>query len=243
MIASRAERGGEVDDAGSGLGGGWAVAGPAGHWNGMASRGGVVSACGTANAPAPAPMATAAPHPVDRDDPDPHPGEGVAVGKQLGHLIEAGLSRPSTPLRRTSTAGSISPDKVTPTIPTVPTPPSPRSATPTQTGSPPTCSASAAFRLPSLRSLAGLRAVQDRVLMPGAIFTNLQRHIGDQDSGGLSPEQFKTTRQGAATSVLLATSPRLQGIGGRYFVDCNETETVDSRTDTLAGVARHALMV
>ncbi|MDT7673179.1 MAG: hypothetical protein QOD82_1081 [Pseudonocardiales bacterium] len=78
-------------------------------------------------------------------------------------------------------------------------------------------------------------------LMPGAIFTNLQRHLGDQDSGGLPPEQFKSTQQGAATSVLLATSPRLQGIGGRYFVDCNETETVDSRTDTLAGVARYAL--
>jgi NAD(P)-dependent dehydrogenase (short-subunit alcohol dehydrogenase family) len=79
-------------------------------------------------------------------------------------------------------------------------------------------------------------------LMPGAIFTNLQRHLGDQDSGAaLPPEQFKSTQQGAATSVLLATSPRLQGIGGRYFVDCNETETVDSRTDTLAGVARYAL--
>ncbi|MDT7584989.1 MAG: hypothetical protein QOE32_2539 [Pseudonocardiales bacterium] len=79
-------------------------------------------------------------------------------------------------------------------------------------------------------------------LMPGAIFTNLQRHVGGADSGAaLPPEQFKSTQQGAATSVLLATSPRLQGIGGRYFVDCNETETVDSRTDTLAGVARYAL--
>ncbi|MDT7569519.1 MAG: hypothetical protein QOG76_8143 [Pseudonocardiales bacterium] len=79
-------------------------------------------------------------------------------------------------------------------------------------------------------------------LMPGAIFTNLQRHLGGEDSGAaLPPEQFKSTQQGAATSVLLATSPRLQGIGGRYFVDCNETETVDSRTDTLAGVARYAL--
>jgi NAD(P)-dependent dehydrogenase (short-subunit alcohol dehydrogenase family) len=79
-------------------------------------------------------------------------------------------------------------------------------------------------------------------LMPGAIFTNLQRHIGGADSGAaLPPEQFKTPQQGAATSVLLATSPRLQGIGGRYFVDCNETETVDRRTGTLAGAARYAL--
>jgi NAD(P)-dependent dehydrogenase (short-subunit alcohol dehydrogenase family) len=79
-------------------------------------------------------------------------------------------------------------------------------------------------------------------LMPGAIFTNLQRHVGGKDSGATLPaEQFKSTQQGAATSVLLATSPQLQGIGGRYFVDCNETETVDSPSGTLAGVARYAL--
>jgi hypothetical protein len=33
---------------------------------------------------------------------------------------------------------------------------------------------------------------------------------------------FKTVEQGAATSVLLATSPLLDGVGGRYFEDCNE---------------------
>jgi len=49
------------------------------------------------------------------------------------------------------------------------------------------------------------------------------------------------TEQGAATSVLLAVSPLLQGIGGRYFVDCNEAETVDRRTGNLGGVARYAL--
>ncbi|WP_445183570.1 SDR family NAD(P)-dependent oxidoreductase [Pseudonocardia sp. Cha107L01] len=79
-------------------------------------------------------------------------------------------------------------------------------------------------------------------LMPGMIYTNLQRHVGGTDSGAALPaEQFKTTQQGAATSVLLATSPRLQGIGGHYFVDCNETETLDSPSGTLAGVARYAL--
>jgi hypothetical protein len=30
-------------------------------------------------------------------------------------------------------------------------------------------------------------------------------------------------------------------VGGRYFVDCNETETVDVRSGTLHGVARYAL--
>ncbi|WP_116210413.1 SDR family NAD(P)-dependent oxidoreductase [Streptomyces olivoreticuli] len=78
-------------------------------------------------------------------------------------------------------------------------------------------------------------------LMPGAIYTNLQRHTGGRGSGKVPAELIKTTEQGAATSVLLATSPLLEGIGGRYFVDCNETETVDRRSGTLGGVARYAL--
>ena len=36
--------------------------------------------------------------------------------------------------------------------------------------------------------------------------------------------QWKTPEQGAATSVLVATSPLLDGVGGRYFEDCNEAE-------------------
>jgi NAD(P)-dependent dehydrogenase (short-subunit alcohol dehydrogenase family) len=64
-------------------------------------------------------------------------------------------------------------------------------------------------------------------LNPGAIPTNLQRHVG----GKLvtPPEKQKTTQQGAATSVLLATSRQLEGIGGRYFEDCNEANVVDAR--------------
>ena len=80
-------------------------------------------------------------------------------------------------------------------------------------------------------------------LMPGAIYTNLQRHTGGRGSGTTPPELFKTPEQGAATSVLLATSPLLDGIGGRYFVDCNESETIDRRgaAPPLHGVARYAL--
>ncbi|WP_392839096.1 SDR family NAD(P)-dependent oxidoreductase [Streptomyces sp. LN500] len=78
-------------------------------------------------------------------------------------------------------------------------------------------------------------------LMPGAIYTNLQRHIEGRGSGSVPAELIKTVEQGAATSVLLATSPRMQGVGGRYFVDCNESETVDRRTGTLHGVARYAV--
>jgi NAD(P)-dependent dehydrogenase (short-subunit alcohol dehydrogenase family) len=54
---------------------------------------------------------------------------------------------------------------------------------------------------------------------PGAIATNLQQH-----TGGLKtpPEQRKSIAQGAATSVLLAASPLLAGVGGRYFENGNE---------------------
>ena len=64
-------------------------------------------------------------------------------------------------------------------------------------------------------------------LNPGAIKTNLQRHVG----GGLKspPEFHKTVAQGAATTLFVATSPELEGVGGRYFSDCNEAEPVDHR--------------
>ena len=68
-----------------------------------------------------------------------------------------------------------------------------------------------------------------------------RRHTGGQGSGRVAADLIKTVEQGAATSVLLAASPLLDGIGGRYFVDCNETEVVDRRTGTLAGVARYAV--
>lgn len=75
-------------------------------------------------------------------------------------------------------------------------------------------------------------------LNPGAIATNLQKH-----TGGLKtpPERRKTPQQGAATSVLLAASPLLEGVGGRYFEDCNEAATVFRRPADWAGVAHYAL--
>jgi NAD(P)-dependent dehydrogenase (short-subunit alcohol dehydrogenase family) len=64
-------------------------------------------------------------------------------------------------------------------------------------------------------------------LMPGAIPTNLQRYVSDDELKRLRARSGpdigrKTTEQGASTSVLLATSPQLEGVGGRYFEDCNE---------------------
>ena len=77
-------------------------------------------------------------------------------------------------------------------------------------------------------------------LMPGAIETSLQRHVGGIQT---PPERRKSPpEQGAATSVLLAVSPLLAGIGGRYFDDCNEAEVVTHRAEgTLNGVAPYSL--
>ena len=75
-------------------------------------------------------------------------------------------------------------------------------------------------------------------LMPGSIPTKLTQYIG----GNPPPtEKTKTVEQGAATSVLVATSPLLEGIGGRYFVDCNETYVPKARTTDMTGVAPFAI--
>ncbi|MGZ5370438.1 SDR family NAD(P)-dependent oxidoreductase [Aeromicrobium sp.] len=74
-------------------------------------------------------------------------------------------------------------------------------------------------------------------VMPGSIPTNLVRHIEPQDPNPLG----KTVEQGASTSVLVATSPLLDGIGGRYFVDNQEAEVVYRATDDMTGVAPFAL--
>lgn len=75
-------------------------------------------------------------------------------------------------------------------------------------------------------------------LNPGAIATNLQKHTG----GLKTPvERRKTPAQGAATTILLAASPLLAGVGGRYFEDCNEAETVLRRPADYRGVAAYAL--
>lgn len=77
-------------------------------------------------------------------------------------------------------------------------------------------------------------------LHPGAIATNLQKHTG----GLKTPlERQKNPQQGAATSVLLAASPLLEGIGGRYFEDCNEAMVVERRPADFTGVAPYAVEV
>ena len=76
-------------------------------------------------------------------------------------------------------------------------------------------------------------------LNPGTIETGHHRHAG----GDLAtpPDRQKTVQQGAATSVLLAASPLVEGVGCRYFEECNEAVRVSHRTDDFHGVATYAL--
>ena len=85
-------------------------------------------------------------------------------------------------------------------------------------------------------------------VMPGAVRTegvaNLKltaeqiAHAQATRSGGM--ETFwKTPAQGAATSILVATSPLLDGVGGRYFEDGQEAGP--HLPGTMSGVAGYAL--
>lgn len=71
-------------------------------------------------------------------------------------------------------------------------------------------------------------------LMLGAIRTGLQRHVTEDELDRLRTQMgsaavsWKTPEQGAATSVLVVTSPLLDGIGGRYFENCNEAAPHES---------------
>ena len=79
-------------------------------------------------------------------------------------------------------------------------------------------------------------------LMPGAIPTNLQRHVSPEDLArlrGPNAVPFKNVEQGAATSVLLAASPIVAGVTGKYFEDCNEALPVEPGVP--GGVAAYAL--
>jgi NAD(P)-dependent dehydrogenase (short-subunit alcohol dehydrogenase family) len=84
--------------------------------------------------------------------------------------------------------------------------------------------------------------------MPGGVWTRLQRHVDlatraewDRAMAAGTMPPIKSAEQGAATSVLLATSPALEGIGGRYFEDCEEAVPRDDHEPARDGVRRWAL--
>jgi NAD(P)-dependent dehydrogenase (short-subunit alcohol dehydrogenase family) len=88
-------------------------------------------------------------------------------------------------------------------------------------------------------------------LMPGGIDTPLQRHLPPEfmerikqqaASGDPHAMRLKSTEQGAATTVLLAASPLVDGVAGRYYEDCQEAPVVQRRPEGAGGgVAPYAL--
>ena len=103
------------------------------------------------------------------------------------------------------------------------------------------------FAVEATRRWAG-EGIVANALMPGGIATPLQRHLpahyAEQALTAFraAGTDFKTVEQGAATSVLLAASPLLDGVGGRYFENCNQAKVVDRRGGPgQGGVARYAL--
>jgi NAD(P)-dependent dehydrogenase (short-subunit alcohol dehydrogenase family) len=85
-------------------------------------------------------------------------------------------------------------------------------------------------------------------LMPGNIAsTALARHMNPGDLVALEQRTTlalppgKTIEQGAATSVLLAASPDVEGVSGRYYEDCAESVQISERADHTAGVAPYVL--
>lgn len=89
-------------------------------------------------------------------------------------------------------------------------------------------SANALFAL-QLDKLGEPHGVRAFAVHPGGIMTPLQRHLsreeqvamGWMDAEGNVNERFKSTEEGAATTVWAATSPLLDGKGGVYCEDCD----------------------
>jgi len=93
------------------------------------------------------------------------------------------------------------------------------------------------------------RGVTANAVMPGGIMTPLQRHMTHEEKvamgwvdaeTGKVRDGFKTTEQGASTSVWAAVGPELEGVGGLYLENCNQAEAW-TQDNPWVGVMPHAL--
>jgi hypothetical protein len=86
-------------------------------------------------------------------------------------------------------------------------------------------------------------------LHPGGILTPLQRHMtteeitamGWVDENGKPKDIFKTTEQGASTTIWAATSPQLAGKGGLYCEDCDVSALNTETPGPLSGIRAYAV--
>ena len=79
---------------------------------------------------------------------------------------------------------------------------------------------------------------------PGAVMTDLVRSLPAEEleaiRARLVGSTYKTTEQGAATSIWCATSPQLDGMGGVYCEDADIATPVAADSKQLGGVRRWA---
>ena len=78
---------------------------------------------------------------------------------------------------------------------------------------------------------------------PGAIQTDIFRYMTDaeQQEWKSRVNSFKTTQQGAATSIWCALSDQLNGMGGVYCEDCDIAELVPDDSKVPYGVRPYAI--
>jgi NAD(P)-dependent dehydrogenase (short-subunit alcohol dehydrogenase family) len=95
-----------------------------------------------------------------------------------------------------------------------------------------------------LEQRLGARGIHALGLHPGAIMTELGRHLQAEDFEFLRSRnrgmKFKTVETGAATSVFAATAPELDGRGGVYLEDCH-VAAVNDAPHALDGVKSYAI--
>jgi NAD(P)-dependent dehydrogenase (short-subunit alcohol dehydrogenase family) len=96
----------------------------------------------------------------------------------------------------------------------------------------------------ALERRLGAHGVHANALHPGAIMTELGRHLQPEDIRWMMARnrgmQFKSVEAGAATSVFAATAPELEGRGGLYLEDCHVAR-INEAPDALDGVKPYAL--
>ncbi|CAM4315637.1 oxidoreductase [Deinococcus marmoris] len=81
----------------------------------------------------------------------------------------------------------------------------------------------------------GAQGVTANAVHPGGIMTGLQKFVpveeqramGWQDESGKLNAVFKTTEEGASTTVWAATSPQMEGVGGLFLEDLQESTPLD----------------
>lgn len=97
----------------------------------------------------------------------------------------------------------------------------------------------------------GADGVRTNAVHPGMIMTELARHMEADDFGELQKRaaerpgpglpEFKTVEQGAATSVWVAVSPEMEGVGGRYCEDASVSTPADYAVDADAAARLWAM--